>query len=49
MNDVSQPITNGVIDLGTVITKNSLLEKTETWTFTLEDGTEVTKTIILGA
>ena len=49
MNDVSQPITNGVVDLGTVITKNSLLEKTETWTFTLEDGTEVIKTIILGA
>ena len=50
MNDVSQPITEGVVDLGTVITKNSLLEKTsETWTFTLEDGTEVTKTIILGA
>ena len=50
MNDVSQPITNGVVDLGTVVTKNSLLEKTsETWIFTLEDGTKVTKTIILGA
>ena len=50
MNDVSQPITDGVVDLGTVITKDSLLEKkTETWIFTLEDGTEVTKTIILGA
>ena len=50
MNNASQPITNGVVDLGTVITKNSLLEKTsETWVFTLEDGTKVTKTIILGA
>ena len=50
MNDVSQPITDGVVDLGAVVTKNSLLEKTsETWIFTLEDGTKVTKTIILGA
>lgn len=32
------------------VTKNSLLEKkTETWVFTLEDGTEVTKTMVLGA
>ena len=32
------------------VTQNSLLEKkTETWTFTLEDGTEVTKTMVLGA
>ena len=50
MNNVSQPITDGVVDLGAVVTKNSLLEKTsETWIFTLEDGTKVTKTIILGA
>ena len=32
------------------VTQNALLEKTtETWTFTLEDGTEVTKTMVLGA
>ena len=32
------------------VTQDSLLEKTtETWTFTLEDGTEVTKTMVLGA
>ena len=32
------------------VTQESLLEKTtETWTFTLEDGTEVTKTMVLGA
>ena len=32
------------------VTQDSLLEKTtETWTFTLEDGTETTKTIVLGA
>ena len=50
MNNVSQPITDGVVDLGAVVTKNSLLEKTsETWIFTLENGTKVTKTIILGA
>lgn len=31
------------------VTQDSLLEKsTETWTFTLEDGTEVTKTMVLG-
>lgn len=28
---------------------NNKLSNTETWTFTLEDGTEVTKTIVLGA
>ena len=32
------------------VTQNSLLEKTtETWTFTLEDGTTTTKTMVLGA
>lgn len=32
------------------VTQDALLEKTtETWTFTLEDGTEVTKTMVLGA
>lgn len=32
------------------VAQDSLLEKTtETWTFTLEDGTEVTKTMVLGA
>ena len=32
------------------VTQDSLLGKTtETWTFTLEDGTEVTKTMVLGA
>ena len=32
------------------VTQDSLLEKTtETWTFTLEDGTTVTKTMVLGA
>lgn len=32
------------------VAQDTLLEKTsETWTFTLEDGTEVTKTMVLGA
>lgn len=32
------------------VTQNSLLEKTtETWTFTLEDGTTTTKTVVMGA
>ena len=32
------------------VTQESLLEKTtETWTFTLEDGTTITKTMVLGA
>lgn len=47
--DVSSYITKDVDDLSNYTKTSALLEKsTETWTFTLSDGSTVTKTIVLG-